>query len=275
MNWFIAMLSQLLEPDDRECICGDVEELRLSVPAAALNIVGLVMRRQLAEWSHFGPWAALLGVAGVTGFFVSGSLAAVETEIFVQTRTYIHYGVAYQPGGVSTAQEVTYAATAFLGLLLCSWACGFVLSSLAGRAFWITSFLFYCNVRDSSAIRMALDGNIVLKHGLWFTMLFRLLPLGPIVLAFLLALAFGRRVGMTGKLQWNSSLVIANIGLASVPLLVWMQSWFAAGFAQLSGQTYLPKPFVYRMLPWVACFWPVLLIPFLQWRRHESRQRAA
>lgn len=178
MNRFVAVLSRLLEPVDRECICGDVEELRLSALTAALNIVGLVIRRQLAEWSHSGPWAALLGVVGLAGFFLSGSLAAIETQILVQTRTYIHYGVAYQPGGVSTAQQVIYAATAFLALLLCSWACGFVLSSLSGRAFWITSFLFYCNVRDSWVIRMTLDGNIVFKHELWRTMLFRLLPLG-------------------------------------------------------------------------------------------------
>ncbi len=179
MNYFVALLSRLLEPIDRECICGDVEELRLDTSAAAWNIVGLVIRRQLAEWSHVGPWAALFGVAGLTGSFLSGSLAGVEARIFVQARTYIHYGVAYQPGGVSTSQEVTYAATSLLVVLLCSWACGFVLSSLSGRAFWITSFLFYCNVRDSWAIRIVLKGNIVLKHELWLAMLFRLLPLGP------------------------------------------------------------------------------------------------
>lgn len=139
VNYFVDLLSRLLEPIDRECICGDVEEPRLNTSAAAWNIVGLVMRRQSAEWSHFGPWAALLGVTGPTGAFLSGSLAGVEAQILVQARTYIRYGVAYQPGGVSTSQEVTDAATALLVALLCAWACGFVLSSLSGRAFWITS----------------------------------------------------------------------------------------------------------------------------------------
>ena len=40
----------IAKPADRECICGDVEELRLSAPAAALNIVssfgGTSLRRE-------------------------------------------------------------------------------------------------------------------------------------------------------------------------------------------------------------------------------------
>lgn len=49
MNRIIAALSQLLEPVDRECVLGDLEELRLSAPASVANILGLVVRRQLAE----------------------------------------------------------------------------------------------------------------------------------------------------------------------------------------------------------------------------------
>ena len=52
MNRIVAALSKLLEPEERECACGDLEEWRLSVPAAAANILGLVVRRQLAEWAR-------------------------------------------------------------------------------------------------------------------------------------------------------------------------------------------------------------------------------
>lgn len=273
MNRIVATLSRLLEPEDRECACGDLEEWRLSAPAAAVNILGLVFRRQLAEWSRWGPWAALLGVAGLTGFFLSGSLARVETRIFLQIGTYLRNGVAYEPGGVSVAQDITYAATAALATLLWFWACGFVLASLSGRTLWITSFLFYCIVQDSWAIRMAVAGNIVLKHGLWLAMLLRLLPLGPFVIAFLLALALGVRAASKGTLQRNHRQFITAVGLALVLLLVWMDSWFAAGFAHWSGQPYVPRPFVYRVLPWLAIAWPVFAIPLLQDRRPEPGQR--
>ena len=261
MNRIVAALSRLLEPADREYACGDVEELRLSAPAAAANILGLVIRRQLTAWSHWGPWAALLGVAGLAGFFLSGSLARVETRIFIQIRTYLHYGVAYEPGGVSVAQQVTYSATALLSMLLWSWACGFVLASLSGRAFWLTSFLFYCVVRDSAAIRMALAGNLVLKHGIGVTMLFRLLPVEPVLIAILFALALGSRSGGKGTLNPKARLCLTAVGLVSVLLVAWMESWFEAGVAHWSGQPYHPASLIYRVLPWLAGAWPVFSIP--------------
>jgi hypothetical protein len=274
VNRIVAAFSQLLEPADRECVCGDLEELRLSTPAAAANILGLVVRRQLAEWSHWGPWVALLGVAGLTGPFLSGLLARVEAGILLQIRTYLHYGVAYEAGGVSVAQEIIYAATAAFALLLWSWACGFVLASLSRHAFWITAFLFYCVVLDSWSIRMAMAGNIVLKHGLWPAMLFRLLPLDPFVIAFLFALVLGVRTVRKGALPRSTRLYFTAAGLALVLLLVWMESWFVAGFAHWSGQPYLPTPFLYRVLPWLAGAWPVLLIPLLHGERQKPRQRA-
>lgn len=275
MNRIVAALSRLLERSDRECISGDVEELRLIAPAAATNILSLVVRRQLSEWSHWGAWAALLAVAGFTGYALSGALAQVEAGTFLQVRTYLRYGVAYEPGGVSAIQEITCTATAFLALLLWSWACGFVLASIARRTFWITAFLFYCNVRDTYVIRLAMDGNLLLKHGLWPAMLFRLLPSGPIIITFSLALALGLRAARKGTLQRNTSLCLTAAGLALVLLLVWMESWFAMGFAHWSGQPYLSKPFLYRMLPWLAGAWPVFLIPLLRGRRHEIPLRSA
>lgn len=276
MNLIVAALSKLLDPADRECACGDLEELRLSAPSAAANILGIVTRRQLAEWSHWGPWVALLGVAGLTGSFLSSSLGRVETPIFIQIRTYFHYGVAYEPGGVSVAQQIAYAATAAVALLLWSWACGFVLASLSGRTFWLTSFLFYCIVLDSSAIRMVMARNVVLKYPLWLTMLFRLLlPIDPLVIAFFFALALGARAARKGSLQRNTSMRLTAVGLALILLLAWMESWFAAGFAHWSGQPYLPTPFVSRALPWLAAAWPVFSIPFLRDRRRQSGQLAA
>lgn len=272
MSRIVAALSELLEPEERECACGDLEEWRLSVPAAAANILGLVVRRQLAEWSLWGPWAALLGVAGLAGYFLSGLLARVETQIFLQIRTYLHYGVAYEPGGVTVAQVITYAAIGALAILLCSWACGFALASLSRRTFWITSFLFYCIVRDSFTIQLAMSGDIVLKHGLLFAMLYRLLPLDPFVIACLFALAMGVRATRKGTLPQNTCLCLAAFGLALIVLLVWMESWFASGFAHWSGQQYLPTAFLYRALPWLVGAWPMFSIPLLKDRHRNPGQ---
>lgn len=271
MNRIVTAVSRLLDPPERECVRGDVEELGLSAPAAAADILGLVIRRQLAEWSHWGPWVALLGVAGVAGFYLSGSVVGVRSEFFIQIRTYLTYGIAYEPGGVSVAQDIAYTATSIIAMLLWSWACGFVLASLSRRALWMTSFFFYCVVRDSWVAHLVFEGKLILKHEFGVAMLLGLLPLDPIVIVFLLALVLGIRSARKGRLKQNIRLLLIAFGLTLVLLLTWMQSWFASGFAHWSGQAYVPTPFLYRMLPLLAAAWPLFSIPLL----HRSRYRPA
>lgn len=273
MNRIVAALSRLLEPVERECVCGDLEELRLTAPAALASILGLVIRRQFAQWSHWGPWVALFGVAGLAGSHLSGSVSQLQTGLFLQIKTYFTYGVAYQPGGVSVAQQIAYTATSIIAVLLWFWACGFVLASLSGRALWITSFLFYCVVRDSWLFRMATAGNVILKHSLWGTMLFRLSPLDPIMLVALLVLALGIRSARKGTLKQEPRLLLTATGVTLVVLLAWMESWFAAGFAHWSGQPYVPTPFLYRVLPLLAGAWPVFSIPLLNHRLPRPGQQ--
>ena len=275
MNRIVAALSKLLEPEERECARGDLEEWGLSVPAAAANILGLVVRRQLAEWSLWGQWAAPFGVAVLSGYFLSELFARVETQVFLQIRTYLHYGVAYEPGGVNVEQVITYAATGAITTLLWSWACGFVLASLSRRTFLITSFLLYFIFRESFTIQSAMSGNLVLKNGLLLVMLHRLLPLDPFVLACLCALVMGACAARKGTLPQATRLCLAAVGLTLIVLLVWMESWFAAGFAHWSGQQYLPAAFLYRALPWLLGAWPMISIPLLQDRRPNPGQLTA
>ncbi len=273
MNRIVVAISRLLEPPERECVCGDLEELQLSAPVAAANILGLVIRRHLAQWSSWAPWVALFGVAGVAGFYLSGSVHRIDSGLFRQIRTYVTYGVPYEPGGVSLAQQVAYAATSMGAMVLWFWGCGFVLASLSGRALWMTLFLFYFVVQNSWAVRMALTGSIILKHGLSAMMLLRLLPLDPVMIVFLLALTIGVRSAKKRKLKQNTPLFLAAAGLTSLILLGWMESWFAAGFAHWGGLRYVPTPLLYRLLPLLAGAWPVFAIPFLEGRLNRPGPR--
>ncbi len=270
MNGIVATFARLLEPGERECVCGDVEELRVKAPAAAAHVIGLVIRRQSTEWLHWGRWVALLGISGLAGYYLSLSIAQVQTAFFLQIRTYLHYGVAYEPGGVSLAQIIGYVATLLIAALLWSWGCGFVLASLSGRALWITSFLFYSVVRDSWFARMAFEGNVILKHGFGVRMLLGLLPLDPVTIVFLLALGFGVRSARKGSLKRSGGLLLAGVGIAPVILLAAMENWFVAGYAHWSGQPYVPTPFVSRALPLLAAAWPVLAIPLFEKRRFTA-----
>jgi hypothetical protein len=271
LSRIVTVLSRLLDPAERECVCGDLEELRLRVPKAVANILGLVIRRQLAEWSQWGPWIALLGVAVIAGPFLSEFFARVQTGLFLQIRTYFVYRVAYEPGGVSVAQQITYSAASMIAVLLCTWACGYALAALSGRALWMTAFLFYCVIQDAWAVRMAVAGNIILKHGLAATMLLRLLPIQPVMLVFLLAVGLGIRSARKGRLQRNTRLLLAAAGVAQVLLLARMETWFAVGFAHWSGQAYVPAPLLYRVLPLIAGAWPIFALPLLKRRSVHGR----
>lgn len=275
LNKAVATVSRLLEPPDRECVCGDLKELQLSAPAAVANILGLVLRRQLAEWRSPRTIVAMFGVAGLAGSHLSGAIAQVQTGLFLQIRTYLTYGVAYEPGGVSLAEQTAFTATSTIAILLWSWACGFVLATLSRRVLWFTSFVFYSVVRVSWVIRMGLAGNIILKHGLWTTILFQLLPLDPFVIPFLLALALGVRSAKKGTLKQGRSLLLTVAGLTFVSVLAWMNTWFAAGLAHWSAKPYVPTPFIYRVLPLLATAWPLFLIPLLngKWEKAALTER--
>ncbi len=266
MNPIIAVLSRFLQKAEREFVCGDLKELQLSTPAAAASILGLVIRRQLAAWLRWGPWLALLGIVGLTGCYLSGLVAHVQTGILLQIRTYLTYGVAYEPGGVTAVQQIVYASTAMIAVFLWFWASGFVLAAVSGRALWMTSLLFYVVVREGLFVRMALAGNIILKHGLVVTMFFRLLPLEPITVTCLLVLALGVRSARKGTLKQSTPILLSALGLTLVFLLAWMESWFPAGYAHWSGQPYDPTPFVYRVFPIVISAWPILSVPIFSKR---------
>lgn len=272
MNPIIAALSRLLQPNHRDFVCGDLAELQLSAPAAAANILGLVIRQQMTEWSDWRPWVALLGVVGVTGYFLSAFFLRLESAIYLQIRTYFHYRVAYQPGGVSVAQQIAFTTTAVVAMSLCSSGCGFVLAALSGRSIWLTSLSFYCVVRDVSVFDVLRTRDIVLTHAVWVTMLFRLLPTDPIWSAFLIPFACGIRWGRRGGLSPKARMWLSFVGLSLLCLLAWMENWFAAGFAHWSGQPFLAPSFIERVLPWLAGAWPLFSLRFLQGAGREIRQ---
>ncbi len=263
MNGIVARLSKLLNPADREFVCGDLTELHISPQRAAANILGLFARRQFQQWSHWEPWAALLGVGALSGFFLSDSVANLSTALFLQIRTYLVYGVTYEPGGVTPTQIVAFIAVGAMATALWFWACGFVLASLSGRALWITCTLFYCVVRDSWFTRMSLAGNIILKHSFLSNLLFSLLPLDPLSILLWIVFGFGIRSARKRPPGQMSLVLLAALGVASALLIGWMQSWFAIGFAHWSGQSYTPPALLYRALPIIAMAWPVLSLPLV------------
>ena len=64
IGWsFVETVSRLLERDEREAVQGDLAEAKGSAWSGLLDVVGLVIRRQVHLWKNWRPWLAAFGLA--------------------------------------------------------------------------------------------------------------------------------------------------------------------------------------------------------------------
>jgi len=95
-GWLVDQVSCLLDPDERAAVRGDITELGITSAQAVVEVLGLVVRRQAALWTEWGPWLALVGVAiplGVLLGQLSWSWAdgsAIYTFLYVNNWTWAY-----------------------------------------------------------------------------------------------------------------------------------------------------------------------------------------
>jgi len=69
--WLVDKASGLLDPDDRNAVLGEFSESGTSGAQALFDLLGLIVRRQLALWRDWHPWLALMGVVIPLGVLLS------------------------------------------------------------------------------------------------------------------------------------------------------------------------------------------------------------
>ncbi len=131
MNWWIDRLARALHKEEREAVLGDLEESGLCGWQAAVQVGGLVARRQAAPWVTPRPWVGLVGVAGVCGLSLAGLAMSLTRDAGLQARTWWRYGVRYQTGLTGT-EDAAVVLTLMSALALWAWIAGFVLRRLTG-----------------------------------------------------------------------------------------------------------------------------------------------
>lgn len=269
--WGLAnSASSLLDPAEREAVCGDLAEVRTNGPAALKGVLGLVARRQFALWTKWRPWLALTGIVMLVGFFLGRSLAAFSTSLFLQLRTYFRYGVHYETGGVTPLQDACHLTIWALTLFAWSWAGGFVLASLSKRTLWLTASLFYVAVQDAFLICSLIVGSTVIGNPhapLWLLLLARLLPLDPALLLFLPGMILGAYRGTREtSLALKPAIIFTVITFVLMYLLFWSSGWYDAAFEKWSNITFPVTPWPFRLLPLLLAGWPAAFTPFLSRR---------
>lgn len=232
MNWLLRLTARALEAREREAVLGDLAECGLTGARAWFDVFGLVVRRQLLLWTHWRPWFALIGIAGISGFCLRTMMAALSFSIFEQTTAWVRYGVHYNTGVTSFREDVIYMISQACAIFWWSAVNAALLRRWSGAAGWLTGLLFYLPV-----VRWALPLNLE-----W------------ICLAVLL-LAIPAICGIRGKL---SVMVPATVLFTFVAALI---GWSRAHDLQAFSNGELPAaPWFAILAPYALVSWPVLLI---------------
>ena len=72
IGWTLADLAtQLLEPHERDAVCGDLAECGASGWRTLREVLGLVARRQAALWADWRPWIAVIAIVVPIGMMLS------------------------------------------------------------------------------------------------------------------------------------------------------------------------------------------------------------
>jgi hypothetical protein len=206
MNWLARLIARALEPSECEFVLGDLAECGSSGGRALFDVIGLVIRRQLLIWMSWRPWVALIGIVGVSGFYLSAMLTRLSIGIFEQVTSWLRYGVHYNTGMTSFRDDVIHMSCLAVAIFFWTAVNASLLRRLSGRASWLTGLLFYLVVHDSSAAWAHLSGAIVDRgNPPWWTLIGWVFPLNAeslLFIAFLFAIpaicgAFGRLPAMT------------------------------------------------------------------------------
>jgi hypothetical protein len=257
--WFVDLLSRALQPDEQDAVRGDLAESGANGRQALFDVMGLVVRRQAALWKDWHPWLALSGLVGLAGVLLSKIAFQFDGEILLQVRTYWRHGVHFGTG-LSVGEDAVYLACLFLALFLWSWAGGFLLGSLSGRATWIAGMLF-CLV--------SFFGNTAFRGALSMTVL---------MLPFLLAAILGMKRGYRLRaLQFRHALLLAASVAVLTALVTWTSGWYETVRQVWSEGAWQPIPWPTRLLPLATVSWPVAYMlatsSWPRWREYKGEEK--
>jgi len=145
-GWRLVHLALwLLEPTERNAVCGDLLESGTSRLPALRDVMGLAVRRQLALWLDWRPWVALIGIVVPVGLLLSHAARAWADSHSVYLFLYVdHWTWLFLEIPGARRDLFFFAGRAALGALALagvSWASGFMLGALSRRTAWVTLFL--------------------------------------------------------------------------------------------------------------------------------------
>jgi hypothetical protein len=142
--WFVDLASRALAPAEREAVRGDLAESNQPSGRALCDVLGLIVRRQAAQWTAWGPWIALLCVIPVSTTLNvlarrDGGLTAIYAWLYVNNWTSGYLAAGFRQDLI---HDLTTFGFSYFKLMFAAWAGGLTLGFLSRRAIGINGFLF-------------------------------------------------------------------------------------------------------------------------------------
>ena len=144
--WLVDVVSRALEPREQDVVHGDFAESRETGAQALCDVLGLVVRRQVALWHNWRPWLVLVGLVVPLGLLlrlVSSGVAGLNS---IYSWMYFNNWdwplLTHRAFWIILAQTIALVFPDTLALICLSWTIGFVLAALSRRTVLVNGALF-------------------------------------------------------------------------------------------------------------------------------------
>lgn len=135
-----------LDSDEREAVSGDLLETNESLGASLLQVWGLVIRRQLRQWSSLQSWLTFCAVTVPIAILLAQAVREFAGWSAIYSWMLINNTDATllrSSGFWQTAMESVWAIGKFgVMLFCCSWVCGRFLAKVASKMPYSMALLF-------------------------------------------------------------------------------------------------------------------------------------
>ncbi|WP_221312718.1 hypothetical protein [Granulicella aggregans] len=247
MSRLLSGLLKALDSDEREAVSGDLLEARESPSASALQVLGLILKRQLDPWAGWRPWLLLITVALPLAVALSqatrefaGWSAIYSWMLINNTDAALLRSAGFWSGVRENSWKIGEFA---LVLFCCSWACGRLIAQLSRKAHMSMAFLFVLTSLFVLIAGIPSHARAILVHSNdryfpngavfanafyrdWFPLIvYAITVLVPLLLGFAHAEPAVRRPKALRVFFYCSTALVA-VGLVEQPwLLMEMWSW--------------------------------------------------
>jgi hypothetical protein len=274
--WLVDIVSRLLEPDERDAVRGDFEELGHSSGRALFELVGLVFRRQAAAWKGWRPWLALMGLVVPLATLFSLAAAQLEEQSAVYGWLYLNNWTWAYLGSPGAQFDLARYAGGFcldyLTLICWSLTGGLALASLSRRAAGVNAALL-CVVVIGAFFAAPHSHNPANAEVFSSTLYAIVLPVVLRIALIVIPLVWGARRGLQEQtpsvrqtILWACIIVVFTVR-ASRNLQ--MAVAFGLRLYQWRGTWEL------RLVP-LALVWPVAyMVAIAAWRHRRGETAAA